>query len=118
MSTIPHLFLYVIIRISYNKTTWKWHTLKVILHMVCFIAKATPTLRVRSKVWLLEAQDPKSCFTFLYFSALAEIWPHAASICIFALWYVADAVYCVFGAAESIDGVGGVAVGGVESVAG
>ena len=24
-----------------------------------FITKVTPTLRVRSKVWLLEAQDPK-----------------------------------------------------------
>ena len=31
-----------------------------------FITKVTPTLRVRSKVWLLEAQDPKSRLTLLY----------------------------------------------------
>ena len=75
VSITPHLFLYAIIRIGYNKATREWYTLKVIFHVVCFIAKVTPNLRVRSKVWLLEAQDPKSRLTPLYLSLDLKLAP-------------------------------------------
>ena len=45
-----------------------------------FIAKVTPTLRVRSKVWLLEAQDPKSRLTFLYLRLDPKVTPIAIFI--------------------------------------